>query len=136
PSDSRTWTSPERPRPDRCATRRGPASAAGGPPPARDLHVSPRWSPRNRGAVIMTNVQQIREHMQVLGSCGGLIGRVDRAEGASIKLTKDSPNADGEHRYIPLAWVERVDQHVHLNRPCRDVQVEWQGHPVQEGDSV
>ncbi|MGL4553078.1 MAG: DUF2171 domain-containing protein, partial [Gemmataceae bacterium] len=78
----------------------------------------------------------IREHMDVIGSCGKKVGRVDRVEGRSIKLTKDSEGARGEHRYIPTEWVQRVDQNVHLSKPCLDVQQEWQAHPVQEGEAL
>ncbi len=67
----------------------------------------------------MKSTSNIREHMEVVGSCGGRVGKVDRVEGLSIKLTKDSPNADGEHRYIPLAWVESVDTSVHLRNCAR-----------------
>jgi hypothetical protein len=31
------------------------------------------------------------------------------------------------------AWVERVDDNVHLNKPCQDVQDEWQA-PGQAGE--
>ena len=34
------------------------------------------------------NVQNIREHLPVIASCGQRIGTVDRVEGCSIKLTK------------------------------------------------
>ena len=43
----------------------------------------------------------IREHMDVFGSCGNKLGRVDRVESGSIKLTKDSAS-DGQHHYIPV----------------------------------
>jgi hypothetical protein len=82
----------------------------------------------------MKSTSNIREHMEVVGSCGGRVGKVDRVEGLSIKLTKDSPNADGEHRYIPLTWVESVDTSVHLRKLCPDVQEHWQAHPVEEGE--
>jgi hypothetical protein len=84
----------------------------------------------------MVNAPAIREHMAVVGSSGEFVGKVDRVEGLSIKLTKDSPHADGEHRYIPLDWVEQVDEYVHLRKPALDVQEEWQAHPVQEGEYV
>lgn len=59
---------------------------------------------------------QIREHMDVIGSDGARIGSVDRIEGDRIKLTKkDSPT--GEHRFVPLDLVSRVDEHVHLSTP-------------------
>lgn len=82
----------------------------------------------------MAQTMNIREHMEVFGSCGQRVGKVDKVEGLSIKLTKDSPNADGEHRYIPLSWVARVDQGVHLSKPAVDVREQWQAHPVQEGE--
>jgi hypothetical protein len=71
----------------------------------------------------------IHEHMDVFGSCGNKLGRVDHVEGNSIKLTKnDSP--DGEHHYIPLSWVSKVDNHVHLSKDCSDARNEWQSAPL------
>jgi hypothetical protein len=82
----------------------------------------------------MINTSNIQEHMEVVGSCGKRVGTVDRVEGRSIKLTKNDPEARGEHHYIPLDWVASVDRSVHLNKPCRDAQEEWQAHPVQPGE--
>ena len=57
----------------------------------------------------------IREHMDVFGSCGNKLGKVDHVEGSQIKLTKnDSP--DGMHHLIPMSWVKQVDEHVHLSK--------------------
>jgi hypothetical protein len=78
------------------------------------------------------NVQNIREHMDVIGSCGNKLGRVDRVEGGSIKLTKDS-TPDGQHHYLPLDWVDRVDQQVHLNKDCGEAKREWNAAPVGAG---
>ncbi len=64
------------------------------------------------------NTQQIKEHMEVLGSDGLHIGTVDYLEEGSsqIVLTRsDSP--DGEHHAIPMGWVDHVDTQVHLNQP-------------------
>ncbi len=68
----------------------------------------------------------IKEHMHVVGSDGSSVGKVDRIEGAShIKLTRtDSP--DGKHHFIPVSWIDRVDQKVHLNKSAKDAQSEWQ----------
>jgi hypothetical protein len=75
------------------------------------------------GKVHGTN--EIREHMDVLGSCGNKLGVVDHVEGNSIKLTRnDSP--DGQHHYIPMNWVTRVDNHVHLSRNCGEAKREWE----------
>jgi hypothetical protein len=67
----------------------------------------------------------IREHMEVYGSCGNLLGKVDHVEGDKIKLTKnDSP--DGQHHVIPLSWVAKVHDHIHLNKNCGEAKAEWQ----------
>jgi hypothetical protein len=67
----------------------------------------------------------IREHMDVIGSCGNKLGRVDHVEGGNIKLTKnDSP--DGLHHFIPIGWVQRVDERVHLSKNCGEAKKEWQ----------
>ncbi len=67
----------------------------------------------------------IREHMDVYGSCGNRLGKVDHVESDSIKLTKnDSP--DGQHHRIPMSWVAKVHDHVHLNKSCGEAEKEWQ----------
>ena len=76
----------------------------------------------------MAKTEDIEEHMEVLGSDGKHVGIVDHLEGAArIKLAKDDPKAGGRHHFIPLDWVDRVDAHVHLNKPSRDAMAEWQG---------
>ena len=77
----------------------------------------------SKGAVGST--ADIREHMDVYGSCGNFLGKVDHVEGDQIKLTKnDSP--DGQHHLIPLAWVAKVHDHIHLNKNCGEATREWQ----------
>ena len=74
----------------------------------------------------MFNKGDIKEHMEVLGSDGQHVGTVDHLEGSSdIKLAKSDPTAGGQHHLIPLAWVDHVDHHVHLNRSSKDVQQQW-----------
>lgn len=66
----------------------------------------------------------IKEHMPVICSAGDQIAVVDHLDGTYIKLAKnDSP--DGKHHWIPLDWVTRVDQHVHINRPGDRAKQEW-----------
>ena len=75
----------------------------------------------------MFNKTDIKEHMEVLGSDGQHVGTVDYLEGSSdIKLTKSDPKSGGQHHLIPLAWVDHVDQHVHLNKTGADVTSHWQ----------
>ena len=66
----------------------------------------------------------IKKKMNVIASCGKKIGVVDHIEGNAIKLTKtDSP--DGQHHFIPVGWVERVDSHVHLNKNSMETEQNW-----------
>ncbi len=66
----------------------------------------------------------IREHMDVVGSCGNKLGKVDHVEGDSIKLTRnDSP--DGLHHFIPTSWVAHVDDKVHLTKDCGEAKRAW-----------
>jgi hypothetical protein len=69
---------------------------------------------------------EITEHMEVLGSDGAHVGTVDHMHGNDyIKLTKsDAP--DGEHHFIPLAWVDRVDSQVHLTVTAEDAMDAWE----------
>lgn len=71
------------------------------------------------------NKFEIKEHMEVLGSDGEHLGTVDHLEGTDqIKLTK-SDAADGKHHFIPLSWVDHVDEHVHLNKSTQEAKQEW-----------
>ena len=78
----------------------------------------------------MAGKTDIREHMAVFGSCGNRLGTVDHVEGNSIKLTKNDTTAGGQHHWIPVAWVEAVDDAVHLNKDCGEAQREWRTAPI------
>jgi len=70
----------------------------------------------------MIDSDRIKEHMEVVGSDGAHVGTVDRCEEQErIKLTKSDPDAGGEHHFIPLGWVTRVDRQVHLAHPGAEV---------------
>ena len=45
-------------------------------------------------------------------------------QGTEIKLTKSS-DVSGQHHLIPLDWVAKVDQHVHLSKSARDAKAQW-----------
>jgi hypothetical protein len=75
----------------------------------------------------MINIQSIKEKMEVLGSDGQHVGVVDHLDGTDkIKLTKSDVKSGGKHHIIPLAWVEKVDAHVHLNKNTKDAITQWQ----------
>lgn len=66
----------------------------------------------------------IKEHMNVIASCGKNVGKVDHVEGGAIKLTKkDSP--DGVHHFIPFGWVDWVDSQVHLKQNSQETEKNW-----------
>ena len=74
----------------------------------------------------MFKKDDIKEHMEVLGSDGQHVGIVDHLEGSNqIKLAKKDPKAEGKHHFIPTDWVDHIDQHVHLNKSSKDVQAQW-----------
>jgi hypothetical protein len=72
------------------------------------------------------NTTQIREHMPVVCSNNQQFGTVDRLDGDSIKLTKDT---SGQHHWIPTSWVERVDDKVHVDRPGNQAMQQWMTSP-------
>lgn len=75
----------------------------------------------------MIDTSQIKEHMEVKASDGQHVGTVDHMQGdEQIKLTKNDPAAHGEHHLVPLAWVDHVDEHVHLNKSSQEVMAQWQ----------
>jgi hypothetical protein len=72
-------------------------------------------------------VQDIKEHMVVLGSDGKHVGTVDCTKGEDkIVLTKGDPQSGGQHHIIPVHLVQNVDDKIHLNKPARQVMLEWQ----------
>jgi hypothetical protein len=74
----------------------------------------------------------IKKHMKVIASCGKTVGIVDDVESNAIKLTrKDSP--DGQHHFIPVGWVERVDSHVHLSKNSRETEKNWKADALSCG---
>lgn len=76
----------------------------------------------------MVDATQIKEHAEIVGSDGAHVGTVDHLEGSDrIKLTKKDQNAHGHHHYIPLSWVESVENDkVKLNKTAQDAEDHWQ----------
>ncbi|WP_068089836.1 DUF2171 domain-containing protein [Novosphingobium rosa] len=58
----------------------------------------------------MANLDQIKEHMDIIGADGVHVGTVDRIEGDRIKLTKaESGSHSGHHHYISGGLVAEVE---------------------------
>ncbi len=66
----------------------------------------------------------VKERMDVIASGGKKVGVVDHVEGDAIKLTRNG-SPDGQHHFIPLDWIERVDTHVHLKKNSMETEMGW-----------
>ena len=58
----------------------------------------------------MIQASQIREHMEVVGSDGGHVGRVDHVRDGDIELAKLDLGAGLKHHLIPMTWVDHVEE--------------------------
>ncbi|PZW49205.1 hypothetical protein C8P66_103232 [Humitalea rosea] len=56
----------------------------------------------------MLDRSRIKEHMEVVGSCGNHVGTVDHLDGDRIKLTR-SDNPDDQHTFLPLSEIAIVE---------------------------
>ena len=62
----------------------------------------------------MIQGSEIREHMEVIGSDGEHVGKVDHVLGGDIELAKLDLGSGLKHHLIPLSWVD----HVAENKVC------------------
>jgi len=70
--------------------------------------------------------ENIREHMEVIGSDGEHVGRVDKVEGGDIELAKFDFGAGLKHHLIPLSWVDHIeDEKVALNLTKDAAKAAW-----------
>ncbi len=75
----------------------------------------------------MINASEIKAHTPVVCSKDGQFATVDHMEGKdTIKLEKDK---EGHHHYIPISWVTKVDDKVHVDRPGDQAMREWATSP-------
>ena len=58
----------------------------------------------------MINSSEIREHMEVLGSDGGHVGKVDKVMGSDIELAKLDLGSGFRHHLIPVTWVDHIQE--------------------------
>ncbi len=87
---------------------------------------------RREGGQTM-DTSKITEHMSIVGSDHTDVGTVDHLDDQDmVKVTKDE---SGNHHWIPVAWVARVDEHVHLDRPGAQAKEEWSTSPPKALES-
>lgn len=74
----------------------------------------------------MVQAAEIREHMEVVGSDGGHIGRVDHVLGDEIELAKYDFGSGLKHHLIPMSWVDHIDgDKVCVNRTKDTARAQW-----------
>ena len=71
------------------------------------------------------SASMIKEHLEVVGSDGGHVGRVDHVMGDQIELAKMDLGSGLKHHMIPVSWVDHVDEHVHLNMTKDEAKARW-----------
>lgn len=68
----------------------------------------------------------IKEHMEVLGSDGRHVGKVDHVLDSDIELAKFDLGSGLKHHLIPLTWVESIqDEKVRLSLTCDQAKAGW-----------
>lgn len=74
----------------------------------------------------MIQSSQIREHMEVVGSDGEHVGRVDHVQGDEIELAKLDLGSGLKHHMIPVSWVDDIeDEKLVLNRTKEAAKAAW-----------
>lgn len=57
----------------------------------------------------MFQSSEIREHMEVVGSDGHHVGKVDHVLGTDIELAKFDFGSGLKHHIIPTSWVDTIN---------------------------
>ena len=78
----------------------------------------------------MIQATEIREHMEVVGSDGGHVGKVDHVLGTDIELSKMDLGSGFKHHLIPLTWVETIqDDKLCLSLTRAAAKAAWREKP-------
>ncbi len=72
------------------------------------------------------DTEQIKEHMEVVGSDGEHVGIVDKLEGKRLKLTHHDSQAEGKHHFLPVSAVASVDEFVTLSMTAEEAEAQWE----------
>lgn len=81
------------------------------------------WREKRRGQRQLLG--RVTEHMEVVGSDGAHVGKVDKVRGDRIILAKSDPNSGGMHHSVPCGWVDKVEDKVILNRTADSATDAW-----------
>ena len=72
----------------------------------------------------MINPAKIQKHMNVVSVENEPLGMVDHILGSNLKLARD---VVGQHHFVPLTWIDHIDDKIHLALRADDVQRMWAG---------
>ncbi len=81
------------------------------------------WRQKRQGQRQMLG--KVTGHMEVVGSDGTHVGKVDKVRGDRIILAKSDPKAGGMHHSVPCGWVDSVEDKVTLNRTAASATDSW-----------
>ena len=81
------------------------------------------WRTQREGQ--RSSLSKVSEHMDVVGSDGAHVGTVDKVRGDRILLTKNDPDAGGQHHSIPSRWIATVDTKVTLAKTADEAKAQW-----------
>ena len=81
------------------------------------------WREKRRGQRQLLG--RVSEQMEVVGSDGSHVGKVDKVRGDRIILAKSDPKAGGMHHSVPCGWVDSVEDKVILNRTADSAMDAW-----------
>lgn len=72
-------------------------------------------------------IQRVAQRMEVVGSDGDHVGVVDAVDGDNaVRLARRDVFGHGDHHWIPLDWVDRVDGNVvFLGLTGREAREQW-----------
>lgn len=82
------------------------------------------WRERRQGQ--RQAIGSVAEHMEVVGSDGAHIGKVDKVRGDRIILAKSDAESGGHHHSIPCGWIDKVDDKVTINKTAEAAKRAWQ----------
>lgn len=71
------------------------------------------------------NTDNIKEHMEVVGSDSKHVGIVDHLDGDRLKLTHHDSQADGKHHFLPLTAIASVAEFVTLTMTAAEAEAQW-----------
>jgi hypothetical protein len=81
------------------------------------------WRSKREGQ--RRSLERVSEHMEVVGSDGAHVGKVDCVRGDRIVLAKSDEAAGGIHHSVPCSWIERVEDKVVLEKKAEDAKLAW-----------